>query len=194
MWRVPGSNPGQPDRPGQWHSPPPPWLQTWAWLRVESWVDSIKRFLLESWGNLNQYLGIRLNWVDFELTLARAGEGSMRPLPWVFWNGFRTAGRISAEISHGLWCILCTTFGNVFLTKSGQVTELWRHKWYSLRPIFSKKSCFHPRNLLPLTRMEILCMIYVSTRSHLTFDIPAWPFKGHPRSLNVTDPMHTYSG
>ena len=50
------------------------------------------------------------------------------------------AGR--AEILHCLWGILCATFAEENLTGSGQVTELWRHKWYNLRPTFQRNRVF----------------------------------------------------
>ena len=51
-------------------------------------------------------------------------------------------------------------FWGKILTGSGQVAELWRYKRYSLRPIFQGTHVFsHVRTLLPLTGMDILCMI-----------------------------------
>ena len=43
-----------------------------------------------------------------------------------------------AETWHDLCGILCASFGENKLIGSCQVTELWRHKRYSLRPIFRK--------------------------------------------------------
>ena len=39
-----------------------------------------------------------------------------------------------AELLHSLWGILCATFGKKILTGSCQVTEIWRHKRYKVRP------------------------------------------------------------
>ena len=59
---------------------------------------------------------------------------------------------------------------------------------------FSPKSYFQQRNLLPLTGIEALCLIWFGTWPYLTCDIASWPFEGHPRSLTLTDPVLTYSG
>ena len=63
-----------------------------------------------------------------QLTLARSGGGvDATPPPWVFlsWTPHRLEDR--AEIFHSLWGILCATFGEKNLVRSGQVTKLWRH-------------------------------------------------------------------
>ena len=65
----------------------------------------------------------------------RPCRGSVRPPPWLFfWNGFGTDGQIAQTKK---------------MTGSGQVTELWRHKWYNLRRtfegnrVFSNVTCCH---------------------------------------------------
>ena len=42
--------------------------------------------------------------------------------------------------------------------------------------------------------MDILSRIYVRGWSNLAYDIASWHFKGHPRSMTLADPIHTYSG
>ena len=89
---------------------------------------------------------------------ARAGERGEATNPWVFlkWPPNHWADR--DEFFHSWWSILCATFRkkNVrFRSGHGPMRS------YKVQPPtdFSKKSCFQPRNLLPLTGMEILCMI-----------------------------------
>ena len=94
------------------------------------------------------------------------------PLPnKFFWNGFPTAGRIALKfrISYG------APFAQLLAGEiwPGQV-RWWSYDVIRVQPPtdFSRKSCFQPRNLLPLTGMEILYMIQVS-KDHI------WPLTLH---------------
>ena len=79
------------------------------------------------------------------LTLARAGGGgwcNLRPPHEFFWNGHRTAGRIAMKFCIAYLTSFVQRLVKTKLTGSGQVTELWRHKRYSLRSIYTAcKSC-----------------------------------------------------
>ena len=64
-----------------------------------------------------------------------------------------------AEILHSLWGILCATSKNFDRVRSGHGAV----KSLKEQPPtdFSRRSCFQPRNLLPLTWMEILCYAWL---------------------------------
>ena len=120
------------------------------------------------------------------------GRGLMQPLMSSFRKGRRTARRMGLKF--------CIAYGSSFtkfwqknvFTGSGQITELWRHRRYSLRRTFSRTSCFQPPSLLPLTGLEIIYMIQFSRWPHLTFDVTSRPFKGHPKLMTFTDLIHAY--
>ena len=54
---------------------------------------------------------------------------------------------------------------------------------------FSSKPCLQRLYSLPLTKVEISCMIYVWRCSHPVSDSAIWTARGHPMSLTVVDPM-----
>ena len=80
-----------------------------------------------------------------KITLALAG--GLMPPPEVFLRCTPNYEADRAEILHSLWGILCAAFGKKILTGSCQVTELWRHKRYSLRPDFHEV-CTESRGFL----------------------------------------------
>ena len=74
------------------------------------------------------------------LTLALAGGGSMRP-PDFFLRCTPNYVADRAEIMRSLWGIFCATFGTKkTLTRSCQVTELWRQQEVQGQAIFTRNS------------------------------------------------------
>ena len=71
------------------------------------------------------------------LTLA-SGRGVDATPPWVFLNCTPNRLEYHAEIFYSLWGVLCATFGEKKLVRSGQVTKLWRHKGNNLRQDFNE--------------------------------------------------------
>ena len=64
-------------------------------------------------------------------------RGLMQP-PWVFLSCTPNRLEYHAEIFYNWLGVLCATFGEKKLVRSGQVTKLWRHKGNNLRQDFSE--------------------------------------------------------
>ena len=72
---------------------------------------------------------------------------------------------------------LLRNFRQSFLTRSGHVTDLRRHKWCNLRPIFQENRVFSHVTCCHWKEGRYLSMIQVRGWSHLTFGTESWLFK-----------------
>ena len=137
----------------------PTWLSTWLFChRWWKWVD-IKQWVMCDIRRYFCHMAMFCN-VSFLMPGLRTSQSFLlmvHPSPqrapvqgWWWWchpHQFFLEWRLNrladrSEIMHSWWGILRATFGENISTGSCQVTELWRHKRYSLRPIFQGTRLF----------------------------------------------------
>ena len=170
-----------------------PVFYIFIFIIIPSFGGMTSRFTYDAWTSR----AITLSRITFSgmpregyesLTLGGTGKLMHSPPPEFFGNDRRSARWIALNICIANGASFCAASGEKFWP--GQVRlQSYDVVSKTTSEDFSRKSRFQLLNLLSLTEMEILCVIYVRTRPYLTYDIVSWPFESHPWSLILADPL-----
>jgi hypothetical protein len=123
------------------------------------------------------------------------GGGLMQPPLRFFRDSFWTARRIGMRFGTAYGATFAHISVKKNLTGSGQVTELWRHKRYSLRPTFQWNRVLPQIDETLLIQMQTFDVVWVRTMSDMTVHTTVWPRKviwGHWPRMTSHIPKITF--